>query len=1043
MKRILVILILTFGTILSNKINVSAQCASNINHWESCVLDNQPWKYIVPNTAISGWQLPLFNDASWTSGNGGIGYGDGDDNTIVPNNTNTVYMRRSFNIIDTAAISSVVFCMDYDDGFVAYLNGVEIARSNIIGTPTWNSFASTSHEALLYQNQQPDYFTLNTQMIDTILKNGTNVLCIETHNVNANNSDLTSRPFLQLGITNATFNYTPTPAWFTPPSTLYTKLPIMTINTLGQTIVDDPRIICDMGMIYNGPGNMNCLLDPFNNYNGKISIEFRGSSSQGFPKKPYGFSTVNTLGIDSNASLLGMPEENDWVLLNPYTDKTFMRDVIIHDLGRALGWYTSRAQFLELVINGQYQGVYVLLEKIKRDDERVDVSKLTNTMNSGDSLTGGYIFKVDKITGNSGGGWSTTQGVSIQNHDPNWNQVTAQQNSYLQNYINNFESVLWGPNATNPNTGYRKIANVHSFSDFFILNEVSNNIDGYRLSTYIHKDRNSKCGRFTMGPFWDFNLSFGNANYCNGYEYTGWQMYQGCGDGSSKWIDRMLQDQWFKNMLSCRYAELRQTLLSTNSLHARIDTYANYIRQAAVRDSAQWQTIGNYIWPNGWIANSWQGEIDSMKQWITNRMNWIDANMYPTMQPCNSSLNVSLVIDEINFHSDETTDAGDWIELYNHGNTSIDLSNAMILDGDQYEHYCVIPNGTTLAAGARLVIYSDSLAFSTRFPSVTNKIGPLCFKLSNAGQKIVIKDKDNKLIYSVNYFDTWECSTDGNGRTLQLTTPTANPNTFSSWYAGCMGGSPGVAYTACNELLIYSEINYASATSADAGDWIELYNKNTVPINLNGWSIRDGSDNNVFTFNTSYNLLPQNYLVLFNDAAKFSARFPNVNNKIGPIGFGLNSTSDAIRLYDNTGKLRYSVCYKSAAPWPTAPNAGGKTLENGQYNGNHNAATSWFAGCPEGSPGKVYNPACWPASTENIESMIQLVVYPNPANDKLFYTSSVQFLEIKLMDATGKVIRKQLANTNEIDILGLPAGLYILDFKGEKQEHYYLRFVKQ
>jgi hypothetical protein len=1042
MNRQCIIFILLLCCVLSSCLTIKAQCGSGIHHWESGVLDNQTWKYKVPTTTIAGWQLTTFNDATWTSGPGGMGFGDGDDNTLITNPSTTVYMRRTFNIVDTALIASVIFCMDYDDGFVAYLNGVEIARSNINGTPTWNSIASASHEALLYQNQQPDYFVINSIALDTLLKNGSNVLAVETHNFPANSTDLTSRPFLQLGITNATYSYSPTPAWFTPPYSLYTKLPIMTINTLGQTIMDDPRIVCDMGMIYNGVGNMNCIYDPYNNYNGKISIEFRGSSSQGFPKKPYGFSTVNSLGADSSASLLYMPKESDWILLNPYTDKTFMRDVIIHDLGRAMGWYTSRAQFLELIINGQYQGVYVLLEKIKRDDNRVDIAKLTNTMNSGDSVTGGYIFKVDKITGNSGGGWSTSQSVSIQNHDPNWNQVTTQQNTYLQNYINNFESVLWGANATNPTTGYRKLANVHSFADFFILNEVSNNIDGYRLSTYIHKDRNSECGRFTMGPFWDFNLSFGNANYCNGYEYTGWQMYQGCGDGSSKWIDRMLQDQWFKNLLSCRYNELRQTILSTTSLHARIDTYANYVRQAAVRDSTTWQTIGNYVWPNGWVANSWQGEVDSMKQWITNRMNWIDANMYPSMQACNSVLNVSLVIDEINFHSDSTIDAGDWIEIYNYGATSIDLSNAMILDGDQYEHYCVLPNGTTIAPGARLVLYSDSIAFANRFPFVTNKYGPLCFKLSNAGQKIVIKDKDNKLIYSVNFLDNWQCSTDGNGRTLQLTSTAANPNTSTSWYAGCIGGSPGVAYTPCVENPIYSEINYASSLTADAGDWIELYNKNNLPLNLTGWSIGDGN-NNKFNFPSNYTLSAQSYSVVYNDGIKFTNRFPTVSNKIGPMGFGLSANSDVVKLYDNGGLLRYSVCYLPTVPWPTAANAGGKTLENGQYNGNHNAATSWFAGCPEGSPGKAYNPVCWPAGFNESTLAENITIYPNPASDMISFSSTMNIKTISVLDVTGKKVIEELNNQNQLYISSLNQGIYFIVFTLDNAQQYVGRFTKE
>lgn len=1041
MKKIFLVLIVSISFFVSSKL--LAQCGSSINHWESCVLDNQSWKYIVPAATITGWQATTFNDAAWTSGTGGMGFGDGDDNTLLPNPSTSVYMRRTFTIVDTSLISLAIFCMDYDDGFVAYLNGVEIARSNINASQVWNSTAIVSHEAQLYQNQQPDYFVLNATAIDTLLKNGTNVLAIETHNYPTNSGDLTSRPFLQLAITNASTNYSATPAWFQPPVGLYSKLPIMVINTLGQTIVDDPRIVCDMGLINNGVGNMNCIYDNYNDYKGKISIEFRGSTSQGFPKKPYGFSTIDLQGADSTVSLLNLPKESDWILLNPYNDKTFMRDKLVYDLGRALNWYASRAEYVELVINGQNQGIYVLLEKIKRDDNRVEIAKITPTMNSGDSLTGGYIFKIDKITGNSGGGWNTTHGVSIQNHDPNWTQITNTQKTYIQNYINNFESVLWGPNATNPTTGYRSIANVYSFVDYFILNEVSNNIDGYRLSTYLHKDRNSNCGRFTMGPLWDFNLSFGNANYCNGYEYTGWQMYQGCGDGSSKWIDKMLQDQWFKNLLSCRWNELRQNILSTPALHARLDSAQVYLKEAAVRDSTIWNTIGTYVWPNGWIANSWKGEIDSMKLWITNRMNWIDANMYPTAQACNSLANSSIVIDEINFHSDNTRDAGDWFELYNFGNSNIDLSNAMILDGDSYEKYCVLPNNTSLAAGARLVIYADSLKFATMHPGVTNKYGPLCFKLSNAGQKIVIKDKDNKTIYNVNYADTWQCSADANGRTLQLLSTASNPNVYTSWYAGCMSGSPGSAYTPCVENPIYSEINYASATTSDAGDWIEIYNKNTTPISLNGFTLRDGSDNNIFQFPAGYTLAALSYVVIYSDATKFTSRFPTVTNKIGPLGFGLSSAGDVVRLFDNGGILKYSVCYKSTSPWATAANAGGKTLENSQYNGNHNDAATWFAGCTEGSPGKKYT-ACWPDAINDIDGGNELVVvFPNPANDVLFYNTSLHIYKIKLLDATGKIISIPSEKDNQIDITSLSSGFYFLSFTLENQQQYFVKFTKK
>ena len=1032
-RSLLLLFVLGF---LYNK-EIKAQCSNAVNHWESCVKDNQTWKYIVPAATIPNWTTPAFNDASWLSGTGGVGFGDGDDNTTIAVGR-SVYMRRTFTIVDTAAIVSAVFCMDYDDGFIAYLNGVEIARSNMAVNPAYNALATASHEAQLYQNLQPDYFVLSNIAIDTLLKNGNNVLCIQTHNFTQASNDLTSRPFLQLGLSNAIINYTPVPAWFTPPVMLYTNLPIIKINTLGQTIVDDPRIICDMGIIDNGPGNMNCVSDPHNNYDGKVSIEIRGASSQSVPKKGYGFSTLDAAGINTqNVSILGMPAENDWVLNATYTDKTFMRDVLMYDLARYMGWYTTRVRYVEVVLNGDYRGIYILQEKVKQDKNRCDVEKLTNTMNTGDSLTGGYVYKVDWNNGAPGGGWNTTQGVSMQYHDPSSTDLTTTQKNYLKNYINSFEADLFGATFTNPNTGYRKKSNPYSFADHFILQEFSNNIDGYRASNYIHKDRDSKCGRFTMGPFWDFNFTFGSPDWCFGENTAGWQITGGCGNETNTWIEKMIQDQWFKNIINCRWNSLRQGFLNNTTLFNYIDSTKNYIHDAAVRDSAKW---GLVYWPTNWLPNNLQHAVDSMKTWMNLRMTWMDANIYAANQACNATAGMSLVIDEINFHSDSSTNAGDWIELFNHGGTSLDLSNATIFDGDSYEKYCVIPNGTTLAAGSRLVIYSDSVAFANQFPGVINKLGPLCFKLSNGGQKIVIRDKDNKLIYSVDYRDTWQCATDGNGRTLQLTAPAANPNLTASWYAGCMGGSPGVAYTPCVENLIYSEINYNSSVTADAGDWIELHNKNASPFPLAGWSIRDGSSNNVYYFQSGTSIPPTGYLVVYSDGVKFSTQHPGVTNKVGPLGFGFSSTGDVARVFDNTGKLRFSVCYGTANPWPTTPNAGGYTLENAQYTGNQNAATTWFAGCLKGSPGVPYTP-CWPVATPDITKDDYITLYPNPAKTTLHIESSLTLGEIIIYDNIGRAVQKTLLTNKIIDIASLPNGVYHLQCKSAGNV-YNVKFVK-
>ena len=186
------------------------------------------------------------------------------------------------------------------------------------------------------------------------------------------------------------------------------NLPIVKITTNNQVIVDDPKITVDMGIIDNGPGVRNNTEDPFNNFNGKVGIEIRGSSSQSFPKKQYGFELVDGTGKSIDGSILGMPAKDDWILFAPYNDKSLIRDALAYRLAHDMGRYSSRFKFCELFIDGGYKGVYVMLEKIKRDKNRVSIDKLDPDEISGDNLTGGYIFKIDKETGSGGDGWTSS-----------------------------------------------------------------------------------------------------------------------------------------------------------------------------------------------------------------------------------------------------------------------------------------------------------------------------------------------------------------------------------------------------------------------------------------------------------------------------------------------------------------------------------------------------------------------------------------------------------------------------------------------------------
>ena len=618
---------------------------SAIDHWEAVVKATNTWKYFPGNSQPTAtWIDQNFDDTSWSEGIGGFGYGDGDDGTVI-GSVSSVYLRIKFTIIDLTQIETAIFLADYDDAYIAYLNGVEISRSGISGNPpAYNQYADSEHEASLYQGQYPTEIPISKSIVDTRFKTGVNILTIQVHNLNATSSDLSSNFYLNVGLNVSNTQYQLVPAWFKPPVDYVTSnLPIIKINTRGNVIVDEPKINASMGIIDNGEGNINHVNDPFNNYDGKIGIEIRGSSSQMFPKKQYAVELWTATGQDTVAALLGMPVEADWILSAPYTDKSLIRDVLTYKLGADLGWYAPRTRFCELFLNDQYQGVYILTEKIKQDKNRVDVSKLNPDENLGDDLTGGYIVKLDKYDGATQGmGWnspyppanstSTTQIVRFQFHYPKEDEISVQQSAYIQAAITDFEKALKGPNFRDSREGYRKYINIESFIDFAIINELSRNVDGYRLSTYLYKDKDSKDSKIYIGPLWDFNLAFGNADYCNGGLTTGWAWdFNDICSGDywmiPFWWSRLLRDQEYVIQFQNRWTDLRAGIYSNASIMEYIDSIAVVLDEPQQRNYTRWPILSEYIWPNNYVGGTYPNEINYLKNWITNRLTWLDTNI--------------------------------------------------------------------------------------------------------------------------------------------------------------------------------------------------------------------------------------------------------------------------------------------------------------------------------------------------------------------------------------------------------------------------------
>jgi len=421
-------------------------------------------------------------------------------------------------------------------------------------------------------------------------------------------------------------------------TTLDSDLPLVMINTRGGVIVNDPKITADLSIVYNGLGKRNKSTDVANEFNGKVGIELRGQSSQGQPLRSYDIELRNAAGLEVPTPLLGMPPESDWVLYAPYMDKTMMRNYLAYTLTREMGRWASRVRYVELILNNEYQGIYLLAEKIKRDSSRVNISKLLPTDNTGIELTGGYIFSLDKEPN----GWLSsypTPGATNQARRqfsyvyPKVLDITTQQKNFIKQTVDDFESTLAGPNFQDPSFGVRKHADLNSFIDFLIMNELSRNIDGYRLSSYFHKNKNVGDGRIKAGPAWDFDLAFKNADYCEGSLISGWayKFNSVCpGDGSGLipfWWDRLMLDTSFVSSLRCRWLDLRKTTLSDQRINNLIDSADVVTTEARTRHFAKWNLNGNTWWRGINPIRSYEEEKNTMKLWIKQRAEWIDFNL--------------------------------------------------------------------------------------------------------------------------------------------------------------------------------------------------------------------------------------------------------------------------------------------------------------------------------------------------------------------------------------------------------------------------------
>ena len=431
-----------------------------------------------------------------------------------------------------------------------------------------------------------------------------------------------------------------------------TNLPIVWIDVDGDSIMRDKRIEGRMKIIYNGEGRTNyadTLAHPGQHvdYDGYIAVRHRGNSTYNdSPKKPYSFRTLDGplrhSGKKHKVSLLGMGKDNNWALLAPYADKSMMRDLLTWEIARPWMEYVPQGRYCELFLDGTYYGVYILSEDISKGKQRLNLKKPGL---DGDAVTGDYLMEVDyndAVTYRSKYHPVSATGVPYQDRfilfqfkSPDYEDLKEGQLAYITSRINQMENALASTWYSDPEKGYRKYIDVQSFVDYQLIMELCHNVDAYRLSGKFYKRRDSVDPRFKM-VVWDTDLAYGNADHRQSWRTDTWAYQNNDILYQEKdvylvpfWWYRLNNDPYYQAQVKARWAEFRQGNLRDDRLMAVVDSLATVLtaRGAMERNSQAWPRWGVHVWPNHYVAKSFDDEVTYLKQWLAKRIEWLDEQL--------------------------------------------------------------------------------------------------------------------------------------------------------------------------------------------------------------------------------------------------------------------------------------------------------------------------------------------------------------------------------------------------------------------------------
>ena len=985
-----------------------------VNHWETAVKSSTSWRYFAgisqPDT---NWRNLSFNDGSWASGSGGIGFGDGDDQTSVSSASKSVMMRKSFNITDTSIILKAIFNIDYDDGFVAFLNGHEIARANLGvpgDRPVYNDLATSSHEAKMYQGNDPDSFYIDPTYLKTILREGSNVLAVEVHNQLSNSNDLSAIPFLSFGMRNSGTTFSNPPSWFNQSTNEPFSAKFKLARAGGSVFLTDPfgnlvdqqsyltmQSDHSIGRKPNGSTTWCLIKTPTPSSSNNSSTCYTGYADQPVFSIEAGFYsssqdltlTNNTPGgvirytTDGNTPTTSSPAYSSRIRLT--SSKTIRACVF------ASGYIAS-----PVITN-----TYVINDIIKLPV----FSITTDTKNLWDNNTGIYVL---------GSNAESSYPYKGANFWQDWKKpATIEYFDKSKNKVFNFDAEIriYG----NYSRAKPQKSLEISLSDRFGTGELNYNF----IPDKPHLDKTDNIVLRNAGTDWN-DVHFRDAFMERVMKpthsgYIGAEpavMYLNGAYWGVFTIHENHDQHWIKSNFSYSKDEIDYLIEGGSSIDVKIGTddyfwdsfnYATTKNASSAEyynDMSLFWDLNNYkdyfIGETYFNNGDWIGDwTNNIKIWRPNETggklryllydldfgcggsgSYQDNRLSMAIDPAansNSSKIFKAILNNPQFKREFINRYADLINTIYKPSSMLGIMH-QFQDSMSYDMTKHFAKWGSTKSNWQSNINSMTSFINNRPAQARNHIEDqfnlrrqvtLTFNVNPAGAGRIQVSTVIPASYPWTgvYFD-------GNPVTI-----TAIPNpgyTFDRWnsshtipndnnqtatYNFARSTETITAYFSGSSQppsLTISEFNYNSNSALNAHDWIELHNYGNTTLNISGWKIKDQEDNFAYVFPTGTVLLPDAYIVVASDMGAFNTMYPSVNNVIGPLGFQLSNSGDQIRIFDSNDILHLSFYYQDGQPWPVEADGQGYTCELSSNTANPNNGSSWYSGCIGGSPGKAY-----------------------------------------------------------------------------------------